>query len=501
MSMQQTREKKKRDGRAIVAAAVSFFLLLNLAVTYIFGSLGWFVTTSEPPYYTLSGVTDAYFEAVNPDGKRVEVIFCMSEREMEETPTYGRILDTVKQFAKRYDFLTLRHLNVRLDYDALQGYAEEHETTVDSSTVIVTSPDTGESVVRALSTFYVYDAENTELQDMVYNGEEVVATMVGRVMGGERPLAVFTTGHGESPTTSLANHLYSAGYDVKTADISRDGIDENCALLVLAAPLYDFEEYADKSLVSEISRMRDYLARGGNLLVLRSPKNGGLKRLDALLASYGLATEETAILKDNASSIDIDGTALLLQGASGKAESLLSALQEISDAPIVMGDCGKITVTEGAGYTAYPLLMSSPAAEEYAEGKRVSVAPDGGYAVAAISEIPSLGGGTGKILLLNAAVFSDRILFDTDGYANEPLLYLFTDYAAGLTTPKGCGTLLINTYPLEGMNRRLAGVWLGILAGAVPLAVAVTGVFVTVKRRQGTGKKKTQTARNENLLA
>ena len=484
MSMQQTGEKRKRDGRALVAAAVSFFILFNLAVSYIFGSLGWFVVTSEPAFYTLSGVTDAYFEAVNPEGKRVEVIFCMSEKEMEETPTYGRILDTVRQFAERYEFLSYRHLNVRLDYDDLAGYAEEHDTTVDTSTVIVASPDTGESVVRALSTFYVYDAENEEIQDMVYNGEEIVATMVGRVMGTERPLAVFTTGHGEQPTISLMNHLYSAGYDVTSADISREGIDEKCALLVLAAPLYDFEEYADKTLVSEISRMRDYLSRGGNVLVLRSPEHGALARLDAFLASYGLATD-AGLLKDHASSIDVSATALLVKGAAGRADALLSTLENVSNAPIVMGDCGKITVTQGEGYTAYPLLTTTDAAKEYVAGTVVSNAPEGGYAVAAISEVATKMGGTGKILLLNAGAFSDRILLDTDGYANEALLYVFTEYATSLATPKGCGTLLINTYPLEGMNRGLAGVWLSVLAGAVPLAVAVTGVCVTLKRRHG----------------
>ncbi|MBO5755695.1 MAG: Gldg family protein, partial [Clostridia bacterium] len=399
------------------------------------------------------------------------------------------LLDTVRQFAERYDFFTYRHLNVRLDYDILAHYAEEHDTAVTESTVIVSSPDTGESVIRALSTFYVYDTEG-ETEDMVYNGEEIVATMVGRVMGGKRPLAVFPTGHGERPTLSLMKHLYSAGYDIKTADVSREGIDEACALLVVAAPLYDFEEYADKALVSEISRMRDYLMDGGNILVLRSPKDGGLARLDGFLASFGLVTEAEGLVKDGSASIDVSGTALLVQGASGQAEGLLYALKETSTSPIVMGDCGKITVTEGAGFTAYPLLNTSPSAKEYAGGAQVSSAPEGGYAVAAVSECLSKSGDTGKLLLLNASVFSERILLDTDGYANEALLYVFTEYATELSTPKGCGTLLINTYPLEGMNRGMAGVWLGILAVAAPLAVAVTGVCVMVRRRQG--KKRTR---------
>ena len=484
MNENSSRKQRKTDRRVILVAAIALFILFNVAVTYIFGSLGWFIVTGEPPYYTLSGVTDTYFESVNPDGKRVELTFCMSEDDMEETPTYGRVLDTVKQFAERYGFFTYRHLNVRLDYDALAHYAEEHDTTITESTVIVASPDTGESVIRALSTFYVYDTVG-ETEDMVYNGEEIIATMVGRVMGGKRPLAVFTTGHGERPTLSLMNHLYSAGYDIKTADVSREGIDGDCALLVVASPLYDFEEYADKNLVSEISRMRSYLSEGGNILVLRAPTGGALPRLDAFLASFGLVTEAETLIKDSASSIDVGGTALLVSYAAGRAENILSTVTEYTDAPLVMGNCGKITLTEGTGFTAYPLLTTSAAAEEYAGGERVSEAPEGGYAVAAVSEIAAGAGETGKMLLINAATFTESILMDTDGYANETLLYAFTEYAAGLATPKGCGTLLINTYPLEGMNRGLAGVWLAVLAVALPLAVTLTGVAVTVRRRQG----------------
>ena len=85
MNENSSRKQRKTDRRVILVAAIALFILFNVAVTYIFGSLGWFIVTSEPPYYTLSGVTDTYFESVNPDGKRVELTLCMSEDDMEET--------------------------------------------------------------------------------------------------------------------------------------------------------------------------------------------------------------------------------------------------------------------------------------------------------------------------------------------------------------------------------------------------------------------------------
>ena len=479
-----TEKTRLRQSRVLALAAVILWLVFNLVFTYVANSLGWYISAAEPAYYTLSGVTDAYFEKINPDGKRVVLTFCMSEDKLKESPTYGRILDTVEQFAERYDFFTYRHLNVNLDYKELEVYSEKHDTAISENTVIVSSPDTGESLVRSLSTFYVYD-EESEDESMVYNGEEIVATMVSRVMKTERPIALFTTGHGEAPTVSLMNQLYSAGYDVTTADISMGSIEKDCSLIVIASPLYDFEEYADKTLVSEISRLREFLLDGGNVLVLRAPENGALPRLDALLASFGLVTDGSAHLSDTGAAIDIGGSALLLSYAEGKADGILTAVIDTTDAPMVLADCGKITVEQGEGYSAYPLLLTSSSAVEYKDGERVSQAGENGYTVAAVSECAARTGGTGKLMLVNAANAADRILLETDGYANETLFYAFAEYASGLTTPKGCGVILINTYPLEGMNRQVASVWLAVLAIGVPLAVGTVGAVVVLRRKAG----------------
>ncbi len=485
MKISQITEKKRlRQSRVLAIMAVVLWMVFNLVFTYVANNLGWYISAAEPAYYTLSGVTDAYFEKINPEGKRVVLTFCMSEDKLKESPTYGRVLDTVEQFAARYDFFSYRHLNVTLDYKELEVYAEKHDVTISDSTVIVSSPDTGESIVRALSTFYVYD-EESEDESMVYNGEEIVATMVSRVMKTERPIALFTTGHGETPTVSLMNQLYSAGYDVTTADISLQSIEEKCSLIVIASPLYDFEEYADKSLVSEISRLRDFMLDGGNILVLRAPENGALPRLDAFLASFGLVTAGEAYLTDTSAAIDIDGSALLLSYAEGRAEGILSTVKDTTSAPMVFADCGKITLQEGEGYEAYPLLFTSSSAAEYLGGERISQADDTGYAVAAVSECAAKNGGTGKLMLINAANAADKILLETDGYANETLFYAFAEYGSGLVTPKGCGVILINTYPLEGMNRQVANIWLAILAVGCPLAVSVAGTVVVLRRKAG----------------
>lgn len=476
---------KERESRVLILAAVVLFLAVNLVLSYLASAHGWYFLVTDNQYYTLSGVTDAYFDKVNPSASRVELYFCMSEEELNENPTYGRIYDTVRQFDERYDFFTVSHLDTYYDFEVLERFAKEHDVTLTSQSVIAYSPDTGASIVRELSTFYIYDTEDTTNDDMVFNGEETVASLVERVVRTEaRPVALFTTGHGELSTVSMMNHVFSAGYDVETGDIASNEIPEACELIIISCPKYDFEEYADQTLVSEVSRLRAFVARGGTLLFLRSPDAGSLPRLDAFFASMGLSAE-AGVIKDANASTDLSAISLLLRYDEGEGAAVIrDRARSYNTAPIVAAEVSPLVLTAGAGYTVTPLLRTHESAVHSFRGETVSTAPDGGYTVAAMSEIPVKDGSTGKAILIGASSFTGQDVMETDGYANEEFLYALIEHATGEHTPIGCGVVLLNTYPLAGMTRGTANGYLAVFAALIPLAVAVTGVFVLRRRDQ-----------------
>ena len=144
---------KETESRVWTVAAVLLFLAANLLLSYLAGHLGWYFYATDPMYYTLSGVTDEYFDAVNPEENEVKLYFCMSESEMRENATYGRILDTVEQFRERYDFFSVAHLDTYFDYETLERFAAAHEQELDNQSVIVECPKTGKSEIRSLATF------------------------------------------------------------------------------------------------------------------------------------------------------------------------------------------------------------------------------------------------------------------------------------------------------------------------------------------------------------
>ena len=477
---------KERESRLLITAVIVLFVVLNLLLAYLANTHGWYFLATDPMFYTLSGVTDEYFEKVNPEGHRVEFYFCMSRASLTENNTFGRILDTVEQFDEKYDFFTMKHLDTYYDYEILERFskdAEGNDIEINNQSVIVYSPDSGApALVRSLSTFYYYDTQDTTNDDMIYNGEEVVSSLVAAALKKERPDALFTMGHGEAPTASFANAFYSAGYDVTTKDLSSGDIPEGTEIVVIASPKYDFEEYADVTIECEISRLADFVRAGGTVLYMRNTRAGALPRLEGFLARYGMITEEGMITDPN-HSVDTTGKSVLLRYDEGEgALSLREYALRYNPSRLVAAGTSPIRIESVSGATAVPLLRTHVTAYNSVGGETVSTAPDAGYIVAALATTDEYHGKQGHVAVVAAEAFADVDTMETDGYGNKEFLFSLLRETTGASAPIGCGVIQINTYPLEDMTRGTANVYLAIFAGAIPLAVALTGFFVLRRR-------------------
>lgn len=475
---------KERESRVLIAAVIVLFLVVNLLLSYFSTTYSWYFLATDRMFYTLSGVTDSFFEKVNPENKRVEFYFCMNREGLTENNTFARILDTVEQFDERYDFFSYKHLDTYYDYDTLNRFAKEHDVELDNQSVIIYSPDTRKSEVRSLSTFYYYDTEDTTKDDMIFNGEEIVASLVGGVVIENRPEVLFTMGHGEAPTASLMNAFYAAGYEVKAQDISDAPIPENTAVVVIAVPKYDFEEYADRSIECEISRLRTFVKEGGAVLFFRDTSAGELTRLEKFYSDYGI-TAEKGMISDGVHSVDTSAKAVLLRYDEGEAiASLRDYATSYNSSRLVAAGVSPLTLTSVAGATAVPLLRSFDTAENQLNGETVSSAEAAGYTVAALSTLDEYHGKRGHLALIAAEAFADVDTMETDGYGNKEFLFSLLAETSDASAPIGCGVVLLNTYPLEDMTRGTANVYLAVFAGVLPLAVAVTGFFVLRRRSQ-----------------
>jgi len=113
-------------------------------------------------------------------------------------------------------------------------------------------------------------------------------------------IVYFTKGHGEKSTEDYSNN----GYDKIAAAIKNENfkvkeifllnekkVPDDCAVLVMAGPVTDYEPY-------EIKLLKSYIDKGGKLLVLLDPSERGVKftNLTSMLADYGLVLKDDVII-------------------------------------------------------------------------------------------------------------------------------------------------------------------------------------------------------------
>ncbi len=129
--------------------------------------------------------------------------------------------------------------------------------------------------------------------------------------GGERWVA-FAQGHGERDPHGQANHdlgqfaaqLSNRGFRVQPLLLAETAaVPDNTALLVIASPQSDW-------LAAETGVVRDYLERGGNLLLLTEP--GSQRGLDPLLEALGIAVLAGTIVDPTSQKLGLDNAALAL---------------------------------------------------------------------------------------------------------------------------------------------------------------------------------------------
>ena len=478
---------EKRTGMDVgfTAAFVAVVVILNVILYSLCSLFSWYFWVDDDAKYEVTDVTAPYLAAVNPEEKPVTFHFCMPMDKIKTNREFLRVYETVLQFSEKYGYIEIESVNIYTDYEKVAAWSAAHDgATVNEQSVVVTCED--RSFIAAMETFYVYQ-ERDNAARMEYNGEETVCTLLHLAVAGHEslPKALFTTGHNEEATTSLYNVLTSSGYSIGTVDLVAEDIPSDCELLIIAAPLSDFTDYsgavAGVQFVSEVGKLEEFRARGGHVLVLRSALSGTkLTNLDKFLADNGLAVDALSTVKDTQNGVGTDGF-FLLSDVPAAQTALAERIRAFNATRILTGKANPILLGEGGLRTTLtPILESADTSS--------IVAADGTETAgrATLAAVSTAENGDGTVSHLVLATSPDLLAYDmmeTNGYANEEWIYAIMEQYFGRTVPIGCHLMILNAHPVENLTLGETNLYLILLGGVLPLAVAVVGAVICGRRR------------------
>lgn len=466
---------------------------LNILLYTLVNVFSLVIAPPERDNFTLSGTTDTMFRAASAAGKSVTVMFCMPEEELKVSDTGKYVYETARRLAERHPgFLRLSYINIltlrdekgqRVDLTPYRTNPDGTENLIYKTSVIFSSY---RGVFRVLtdaqtdvgfSDFYTMDSSRNAT---AYNGEAVLASMVMWVLTDTHKTAYFTTGHSESADVSFRNALMCAGYYVRELNLRSSEVPADAGLVVISAPQNDFERAAPGSVVrTEMERLSDYVAGGGNLYVsLHAYLKRSLPVLETFLADFGIrpATETLAngttvrrIIRETENAITTDGFTLVANYADGAVKDSAARYGGVllTQTPYLLCEGG-----------ARPLLVSSPTARPEADGKVVGAR--GIYTLAAYTT--TTGGGCVFVIPSVYATATDAMT--AHGYSNCEFLYALCEHLFGAPgeKPYGAHTVSLNGTLLENLTMGAARN-ITILLMSIPVLIGVAG-FVVLRRRR-----------------
>ncbi len=231
--------------------------------------------------------------AANPDFKdedmKIQIIFCDEKDVWEQTDYYNYVHETAAQLQKEFpDYIDITYRDIIRNPSSVSKYGQ----VVQNSVIIEFG---SEYRVRNLNAFYVFDDTDTSTSSAhwAYNGEKMFTAAIFAVTRTESPVACLTVNHNEgwvqAQNDQLLVTLDNAGYQVKTIDLEKEEIPENCRLLIIMDPQTDFHENDGISTVDEIGKLETFLEGSNALMVFLSPDTDPLPKLESFLGEWGIS--------------------------------------------------------------------------------------------------------------------------------------------------------------------------------------------------------------------
>jgi len=259
--------------------------LQNLAFTVLFlgviGLLGWLSTR----YYAQSDWTAGGRHTLSPASTKVLELFKgpvkITAYAREEKALRERIVDQVDRFQRHKADLSLEFVNpdTQPDQARAQGIAEKGEMRVE------------------------YQGRSEEIIEPT---ESAITNALQRLAHAKEQHIVFLEGHGERSPKGQANHdlgqfgeeLQRKGINISLINLAvTPDIPDNTDVLVLDGPRSNL-------LPGEVSKIQDFVKRGGNLWWMADP--GDLRGLAPLAQQLGLRFLPGTVV--DAESIQLLGT-------------------------------------------------------------------------------------------------------------------------------------------------------------------------------------------------
>ncbi|HBI85815.1 MAG TPA: hypothetical protein DDX71_05960 [Ruminococcus sp.] len=507
------RRKKFKYGAlatAITLVVIAIVVVVNVICNVLDSRYNWNIDLTSSGLYQIDDKTVEYLHQLNSD---IEISVMADESYFLDNSMLKVVDETLNRFkAESNGHISVGYYDLTKNPDIANSVKGDYSGELTLGDVVVKSGD----LVRVVPfDEIIKTTQEMDYQTYSYNqkysfiGEQsLVSALMGVTDLHPVKVAVINKTNGNALYTSqdegcmemLKNLLDKNNYNVTEVDIATDSLTDEYDLAILCAPYNDLSE-------AQLAKITDYLNNGGtygkDLIYLGSPyQQLTLPNVDAFLELWGLKVGPAIMYDSN------DATAQRVQtflsylsnvGAISEIPAVKATDDELnagftgSTLPVVAPLCRPVEVLfeANSGRAVAPLLTTTDTCYLFPLGESSDefdkdAAEKSAFNVAAYSTTTFTSGSetySGRVVAFGSAWFLDYVVgssaaaYDNADYFVKMLNTLTGKESVLTIAEKSLDTTKITVTEAQGKAIRTVTVF------CIPLAVALIGIIVYVRRR------------------
>lgn len=487
--------RKFKYGSVATVFTISFVaivVIFNIIFTALANKYNWYVDMTAEQVYTLSEEAKELMSDIPDD----VYIYFASDPDVLMNGTnssYTRMIyTTALQLEEAFSNVHVQCENVLKNPAFFRDFYNTAATDIDSDSVVITSGS--EVRVYAAEAFFTFNDPTDASTVWAYSGEKAMISGIMQVTQTETPKVAFTIEHGEDMggALALANVFAANGFEVETVNLAKDTIDDDCRILVIYNPIYDFiGAEAEDSAMDEIEKIDRFLDGYGCLMVFCDPEYvDNLTNLSEFLAEWGISYVGSTTIRDTDNAMSTDGYSIIAQYQSDTlGGSIYRDLNNLATPPkTIIRKSMPIDILweTGGGLNGSrevsPVLKSHPTSELVENGL---VKETGSYNLVTLSRESRIVDNEyyySYVIAFGSPTFANLSYVNSNAYANEDIL---SASMKAVGRERVLAVLTLKPFDKDEITVTTAQAnnWTVAMTLVIPAVIALCGVVVITRRK------------------
>ncbi|MCL2821421.1 MAG: GldG family protein [Oscillospiraceae bacterium] len=453
---------------------------------------------TETGLFTMSEEAAEFLESVD---ETVDIVVLADESVWKANSMFNLVINTLQNYsAATGGRLRVQYVNPDLnyfngpEYNNSLTFLKEAHADLDNMTHndIIFISSRRAALVPATELFLSNVTQDGRPFIAAVRTDQLLVSALLHVLNENVPHAVFIQNHEESPSDYIRFILSRSGYVYSEINLAIDEIPEDTTVLFTVAPKFDF-------ISDEIIKLENYLAAGGNAIVLYDFDVIELPVLDAFLAEWGIMVENKLIFDDVHTYIQqygIIGAHVVAGHLPSSIESEEYTRETMRIGAYLARPLRSTWVGDAmSGFTQFPLIQTfsdSSYAKSLEPGASTTTEREPGddsgpfviaYNISRVVRGPDNQWMTSNLIVTGADMFDDAFLgmFGNTFYNAIFIANLADDFnPGGQNVFISAKPLANNQMPVSSGNARMVII---VMVIALPALIYATAVLVWYKRR------------------